>query len=258
MKILFYGQNGLLGKEFIRLNELLNNINLGNQITTGISNINNYDWVDREIKATKPDVIINFAGLIDYNLKNSRNILMNNLVGPLNILNHSNNIPVICLGSISSIEYNKNIYALSKYCLDILTKQYKNLFVVRLPGIFASKRKEGAIYNFYKKCLNNEKIIIDSDLKSWNCLYSSSAIDTILTNLEKIITGNKIKNIGYFGFHNLADVAILMKIESNSKSDIIIENNTDKFNMAELDGDYIQSMSNLREDIIRYVDLCNR
>ena len=257
MKILLYGFCGLLGKEFIKVNQDLINLDLGDEIIAGMADITDILSVEDDIKRFKPDIIINFAGVIDYKGR-SAHIFINNLVGPLNILDCSNGIPVITIGSISSIELNKNMYALSKHCLELVTKQYKNLYVVRLPGIFSPNRRTGAIYNFYKKCLKNEEIVIDCDLKVWNCLYFTTAIDTILANLKEIITGDQIKNIGYGDWHSLSEVAILFKIQLKSSSNIIINMNPKKFNMVECDGTFIQAFSNLREDIMRYVNLCDR
>jgi dTDP-4-dehydrorhamnose reductase len=272
MRALIYGANGFLGKEFIRINNC-DYRNIINEVYIGHADITYPLGIDNEIEKYRPNIILNFSGRISYDINHGGAIFSNNLVGPLHLLNctmiNNMNIPIISIGSIAALERDKNIYALSKYCLELLCKQYKNLFVVRLPSIFSHTRKSGAIYNFYQKCLTNEEIIIDTDLQYWNCLECSTAVQAIAWNILNIINNvnnEQVINVGYKELHNLESIALLIKKYTGSKSSIIIKNDTKKYSMVlsqeenqDKSCSYTPINKTMEEDIKRYVEyLCHR
>lgn len=226
MKILLYGSNGLLGKEFIKMN----NEKRKYEIFQGKNNITE-QIVFWEIENYKPNIILNFAGLINYMVEYAVSIFYSNVLGPINLssqidlfnLEYDKKIKVITIGSTCDNDINSNIYSYSKKCLLGLVNYLDNLSIIRLPGIFSVNRKSGAIYNFYQNAVNNEKIVIDSNLSKWNCLYLESAIEAIYENLDCILM-RKISNIAYDELHSLKKVAEIIKKQLNSKSKIIVKN----------------------------------
>jgi len=224
MRILLYGSNGLLGKEFIKMN----NEKRKYEIFQGKNNITE-QVIFWEIENYKPDIIINFAGLVKYKIDYAVSIFYSNVLGPINLSRqamlfnqeYDKKVKVITIGSTCDNDIDSNIYSYSKKCLTGLVNHLSILKIIRLPGIFANSRKSGAIYNFYQKAVDNEKIIIDSKLDKWNCLYLESAIETIYENLD-YITMSKISNIAYDELHNLKVVATIIKKYLKSKSKIIV------------------------------------
>lgn len=267
MRVLVYGVSGLLGREFFRN---LESNKPSFEYTYSNSDItNNIELIDVFSKYKRlnimPDLIINFAGKIDYSLNNAAGVFDVNVNGVLNLL--AFDVPVITIGSIAALEPENNIYALSKYTLLKITKLYSNLFIINIPSVFSVSRKDGAIYDFYKKSKNHEDIIINCDLKYWNCIFDMSIIEYLVNidNLKNIINGHEqIYNLGYATWHTMYDVARLIKEYMNSGSKIYIMKQPSKFSMECIDnGKFISppklgGFNDIEGDICNYVDLCNR
>lgn len=262
MKILLYGCNGLLGKEFIKMN----NEKRKYEIFQGKNNITE-QVVFWEIESYKPDIILNFAGLISYMIEYAVSIFYSNVLGPINLSNQarlfnnefSKNVRVVTIGSTCDNDINSNIYSYSKKCILGLLNYLDNLSIIRLPGIFSSKRKNGSVYNFYQNAVNNEKIIIDSDLSKWNCLYIKSAIDSIYENLDYIVL-NKVSNISYDEMHSLKKVAEIIKKHLKSNSKIIIKSQPLESKISSAKGIdsknqiWIFPKNKLKKDLKEYVE----
>ena len=251
--VLIYGHSGFMGNSLLKISNEYNSINFA----LGKADITNFQKVKEEINYIQPVIIINLAGLIDYDKYNGENIFKVNMLGVLNILN-STDMEVITIGSIASIDFKDNIYALSKYCVEILCNLYPNLHIARIPGLFSLERKNGAVYNFYKRALDDKDIVIDSELKRWNCLNVETACRVLLDNINSIVE-NTITNIGYKKCHNLSIVANLICECLKSNSNVYVINEPTLSNMSNYDGTFISPKVTLEEEVEKYVfNLCNR
>lgn len=261
MRILLYGGNGLLGRKFIEYNNRYKK----HELFIGNNNITE-QYVFFEIEKFSPNIIINFAGLVNYLTEYAVNVFYSNVLGPINLSNQTDlfneeydkKVKVITIGSTCDNDLNSNIYSYSKKCLLGLTKYLDNLSIIRIPGIFSTERKNGAIYEFYKNAINNKKIIINSDLSKWNCLFDESAIETIYNNLDYILL-RKISNISYDGMQCLNNVAELIKKYLKSKSKIIINNQPlpSKISSAGIESKdqlWIFTKNKLKKDLKTYVE----
>lgn len=249
MKVLVYGANGLLGKMFLKLSH-----NLKADIVIGKADITDILSVEYDLKCN-PDIIINFAGIKDCGYKFYPKLFDTNIIGVLNLLANDLDIPVICIGSIASLTQEYSAYAMSKKHLEDLAQFHKRLKIIRIPGVFSLNRISGVVYDFFIKCLNNQDILINSDLKYWNCILDETVIFTLIENLDSIVNNEyQFFNIGYLNNFTLSDIAKFIKDKLNSKSNIEIEKEPKPFSMHSIDGVYLRPYVKLDYDLTKYIN----
>lgn len=220
MKILIYGGNGWIGKQFIELCNLHNIIVSNNKV-------DNYDILLNEIESYKPDRIVCMIGrthgpnfsTIDY-LEQSGKLVENihdNLYGPLLLAQISSklNIHMTYLGTgcIFTYKDNKNIfteddvpnffgssYSIVKGYTDQLMKTYNNILNVRIRMPITSKKSPRnfitKIVSYKKICsIQNSMTVLDELLPILLDMIEKSTTGTINLTNPGTIEHNQILNM---------------------------------------------------------------
>lgn len=207
-KILVLGADGLIGNSLYE--KLENNKGIKIEGTSRKKNskhlfldvndeksINKINWGDYGI-------IYYCIGNIDYeNQVNS--LILNikvNVVGPLKIIKKLKPDQKFIYLSTYVVQLElgeQNPYSFSKFVFEKLIKmneEYHNIKIIRIPGIYSSRRKDGFMSNLKKSFHQNKRFILNFEPKVWHIMKLERVIDILSIFLKKDIQ-EKIINIGY-------------------------------------------------------------
>jgi len=142
-----------------------------------------------------------------------------------NILNlKKENTKLITFSSGAEIYKQDTFYGLSKKICTSLIKDKQNIKNLRIFNVFGELgMKDSFVYSTIEKCLKNEDIVI------WENLFFDVYYINDLINLIDLIIINNSKEYEeidcvYEKKYKLSDIAQIIKNISNSKSNIIIQN----------------------------------
>ena len=206
-KILILGADGLIGSA---LYERLENKGLSVEGTSNLED-SKHTFLDvtdedsiKNITWENYDLIYYCIGSINY--ENKINSLITNIkvnaIGPLKIIEKLKPNQKFIYLSTYVTQYgfvNHNSYSFSKLVLEKLVKINKedhDIKVVRIPGIYSSKREKGFISILKESFKQNKKFTLDFEPIFWHTMKLERVIDILQIFLEKEVH-EKVINIGY-------------------------------------------------------------
>jgi dTDP-4-dehydrorhamnose reductase len=205
MKIIILGE-GLIGKELfleLKKDKEIDVIHTSRKIESKLmldlednNSVETFDWGNY-------DVIIDCIGRIDYTNRpdSLEKNLKVNVISPLKIIERLNEKQLYFYLSTHIVNLNTedhNFYSLSKLLFEqtVQIRGYKNVRLLRIPGIFSENRKSGFIYNLVNSLVNDLEFKLSFNGKRWHIMgvaRLAKIIRTIVTSAPK----ERVINIGY-------------------------------------------------------------
>ncbi len=144
-------------------------------------------------------------------------------------------------------------YGLSKFIQSKIVNQRNNVVNLRLFNVFSEiGQKDSFIYSTIEKCLNNKDVTIWED-KIFSFFYSkdlTKVIDYSICNFSNYTELNCV----YSSLYKLSEITKLIKKLTNSKSNIIIDNNIGKSYHGS--GDKLYSLNLKLDGLITGINNC--
>ena len=225
MNILLTGGSGFVGRSIIsHLGDKYNIV----APTSSELNLTNSDEVDYYINKD------NFHFIVNCSVKGGRrtNIdtekdFYDNIKMFDNLLKHVNlNRNLITFSSGAEIYSPTSFYGFSKKICTSLVKNKSNIKNIRIYNVFGELgMKDSFVYASIEKCLKNEDIIVWDD-KYFDIFYIKDLIKIIDSLIIKNSPNYEEIDCVYDQKYKLSEIANLIKNLSNSKSNIIIKNDT--------------------------------
>lgn len=225
MNIFLTGGSGFVGKNII--SELKSKYNIHAPSSSEL-NLVNSDELEAYINQYNFKFIINCAvrGGRRTNIDTEKDFY-NNIKILDNLLKYTNdNRKLITFSSGAEIYNLESYYGFSKKISTSLIKDNKNIKNLRIYNVFGeSGMKDSFVYTAVEKCLMNEDIVVWDD-KYFDIFYIKDLIKIIDNLMIEDSFGYEEIDCVYEQKYKLSEIANLIKKLSNSKSNIIIKNDT--------------------------------
>jgi len=270
VSFLITGSNGYLGETLVSILKKHNQ----NILTTSRSGENNSykcdltvrNEVKKLISDLQPKTIIHCASFVPKNPKDYDNTINNlNLVMLENILKCSD-AKIIFISSMTvygnsenankkSFEHIKptSAYALNKtLCENLVTLSNNRSIILRIPGLYGGRRKDGLVYNVVSGLLKNQNLILPDKPLFWaamdiydlaKCIYKIIELDLDSTKTVFNISYKEPYSINHF--IEICEDIFSIKIKYDVKHPIV-----SFYHPIIKAGDYLPE-SSFRDSIVR-------
>src|SRR3990167_3914139 len=153
--------------------------------------INDLSGLEDFFQAFKPDVVIHLAAISTLNdvNKDKRQAITTNIIGTLNVLELCKKYQVekiIYVSSAARYEPESSIYAMTKEFAELLCKEFKNVYVLRLFNVYG-KGSKSVVNRFIQKIKMGKSIE-----KYGDTVRDYVYIDDVIETFKEIIYGEWI------------------------------------------------------------------